>query len=114
MCIVCECEEKKDFSPLKGLKELDCSDCPLITEIPNILGLEKLYCYRCPWLNYSKNPNYNSNIRKLKKLQAFTRRNFRYFVIKHFLESEACAKWFYDPDNFGGYKSKLRAIANYS
>jgi hypothetical protein len=35
---------------IKGLKELDCADCPLLTNVPNIEGLEVLHCYDCPLL----------------------------------------------------------------
>src|SRR5947199_266313 len=44
MCIICK--NKK----LKGLKILDCSNCPLLTSIPQIEGLQTLYCCNCPLL----------------------------------------------------------------
>lgn len=62
MCIVCECEEEKDYSSasptheqrscdysrLKGLHELICTKCDKIRYIPNIQGLKKLECSYCP------------------------------------------------------------------
>ena len=45
-----------------GLKELDCSFCPLLTNVPNIEGLETLDCYNCPLLTNVP------NIEGLKKL----------------------------------------------
>ena len=33
-----------------GLKELDCSSCPRLTNVPNIKGLKSLYCENCPLL----------------------------------------------------------------
>jgi uncharacterized paraquat-inducible protein A len=44
MCIICGNED------LDGLKTLDCSDCPLLTNIPQINGLQTLSCYNCPLL----------------------------------------------------------------
>ena len=36
MCKICT----NDY---KGLKRLDCNNCPLLTNIPNIEGLKSLY-----------------------------------------------------------------------
>jgi hypothetical protein len=59
-----------------GLKDLNCSNCPLLTEIPNIEGLEYLDCSNCP--NLTKIPNIEtlkmidcSNCPLLKKLPNF-------------------------------------------
>ena len=43
MCKICT----NDY---KGLKRLDCNNCPLLTNIPNIEGLKSLYCNNCPLL----------------------------------------------------------------
>jgi hypothetical protein len=56
MCKICRNE------PLEGLKELYCSYCPLVTEIPNIKGLKVLDCYGCPLLTEIP------NIKGLKEL----------------------------------------------
>jgi hypothetical protein len=40
---------------LKHVKYLCCSDCPLLTGIPNIIGLKTLYCRNCPLLTHIPN-----------------------------------------------------------
>ncbi len=35
---------------IEGLESILCLNCPLLTNIPNIKGLKKLYCYECPLL----------------------------------------------------------------
>ena len=50
MCIVCECDRLKDYSALRGKKELDCSGCRSLTtlnSVPSIAGLQTLYCGGC-------------------------------------------------------------------
>ena len=50
MCIVCECDRLKDYSALRGKKELDCSGCRSLTtlnSVPYIAGLQTLYCGGC-------------------------------------------------------------------
>ena len=44
MCKICRNES------LEGLTILDCSNCPLLTSIPNIKGLKDLVCFDCPLL----------------------------------------------------------------
>lgn len=44
MCKICNNDN------LEGLKELDCTNCPLLTIIPNIKGLKRLKCSNCPLL----------------------------------------------------------------
>jgi uncharacterized paraquat-inducible protein A len=144
MCIICE---TKNLDDLKGIVKLNCSDCPLITKIPNIKGLKELYCSNCPllteipniqglvklrcnncpllaeipninglkelycrgcyWLNV-RNLNYASNISKLIVLQRFVKKYFKLWVCKRYIKSREFKEWFYHPDNFGGYKHKLR------
>jgi hypothetical protein len=62
MCIICEYIEKYNNSnqittlneflkeKLKGIKELNCSFCSQIKEIPVITKLQKLLCSNCPLL----------------------------------------------------------------
>jgi hypothetical protein len=64
MCIICEnknldglrtlecsyCPLLTNIPQINGLQSLDCSSCPLLTEIPQINGLQTLYCYNCPLL----------------------------------------------------------------
>jgi Leucine-rich repeat (LRR) protein len=85
----------------KELKYLECQDCPRLTTLfGNFPKLERIWCFNsrlitrielgnkvdivniqhsvgennCPWLNY-KNPNFRSNIRKLKILQRIFKRS---------------------------------------
>ena len=47
MCIICQ----GDYD--EKMTELDCSNCPLITRIPDTLtSLTYLYCYGCPLLTH--------------------------------------------------------------
>jgi hypothetical protein len=55
MCIICECEEKKDYSRLIGIERLKCYRCPNLTSIPNIKGLKQIDCFKCP--NLTSIPN---------------------------------------------------------
>jgi len=41
MCIICI------GGDLKGIKDLDCSICSVLTKIQNIKGLKSLFCYEC-------------------------------------------------------------------
>jgi hypothetical protein len=48
MCIICT---MSDYTTLINLKTLNCSDCPLLTSIPNTLvNLTRLGCVNCPLL----------------------------------------------------------------
>ena len=48
MCLICE---TKNIEDIKHITELDCYNCPWITEIPGELAnLTKLYCQDCPIL----------------------------------------------------------------
>ncbi len=40
MCIICD----SSLEDLSGLIEIDCRGCKIVTKIPNIVGLEYLYC----------------------------------------------------------------------
>jgi hypothetical protein len=64
MCIVCEhknldglqslncsnCPLLTNIPMIEGLQSLNCSNCPLLTDIPMIEGLQYLYCSNCPLL----------------------------------------------------------------
>lgn len=121
---------------LKGLKILRIFDCPLLTELPIIDGLHTLEICRCrslieipsiylhtyqkkdgihrlgvwdcPWLKETGYLDYNKNIVSLVTLQKFCRKNLKFFRFKRWLKSHDFVSWFYAPENFGGYKTKLR------
>jgi hypothetical protein len=86
-----------------GLRHLDCCKCSNITSIPNIATI---WCFECPWLNHSQNPDYENNIKKLLLLQRFYKKNFKYFVFKRWIKSKEFKEWFYSPENVGGRKHK--------
>lgn len=88
---------------IQGLKEINVWKCPNLLEIPNIPGLTKYWIVDCPFLNNSKNPVFKKNIKKIKKLQNFIRKNKKYWRFKNWVKSKSFMEWFYHPDNFGGY-----------
>jgi len=83
-----------------GLQELNCSDCPYLVSIPK---MERCYMHNSPWLD-------PENIKKIQPLQRFIRKNFKYFVFKNWIKTENFAKFFYHPDNFGGYFTKQKLL----
>jgi len=64
MCIICRneiktdikdldcsgCQEIKEIPIINGLQALICNDCPLLSSIPIINGLQTLSCRNCPLL----------------------------------------------------------------
>jgi Leucine-rich repeat (LRR) protein len=79
-----KCPLLSSLEPLKncdGLQSLFCCGCPLLTSIEPLKkckSIRELYCSECPWLEYendfSKNPDFPSNIKKLKILQRSCRK----------------------------------------
>src|SRR5438874_2536828 len=57
--------------PIERLRVLYCYDCPRITSIP-IPYTKALECTGCKWLNVN-NPEFDHNIKKLKRLQVWFR-----------------------------------------
>jgi hypothetical protein len=74
MCLICDnkfegnkilklcCPLLTNIPNIEGLEYLDCSNCPLLTHIPNIKELEKINCSNCPLLTNIP------NIKGLKEL----------------------------------------------
>jgi hypothetical protein len=60
-----------------------------------------------PWLNIN-NKFYRTNIAKLIVLQRFIKRYLKSRAFKLYTNSKQFKEWFYHPNNFGGYKHKLR------
>jgi len=124
------CENINKLPNLPNLKSLICEYCPNITEIPDIFSnLDFISCIGCvnliktplryietryfdsPWIKlrnkFQDNEQYDNNIKKLKVLQHWFRKNFKYLVFKRWIKSEEGVKWIYDPDRIGGKVSKL-------
>lgn len=90
MCKICR------GGDLTGIKELDCSYCDSITEIPNIEGLQKLICFGCYWLNPSK-----EKLLKVLTLQKYFK---RYLLSKHLMNIiDEVSKVYYMPGCKGFY-----------
>ena len=60
---------------IEGLLVLDCSNCSLLTSIPDIQGLQFVLCRGCPFLNHIQNPDFQSNLTKIERIQQWYRRN---------------------------------------
>jgi len=64
----------------------------------------------CVWLNHPDNKDYESNIQKLKILQHWFKKTFKYRIFKRWIKSEDGVKWIYHPDNIGGKLSKYNIM----
>jgi len=80
--------------------------CPILTEIPNSFFMTD--CYGCPWLKHD--PLYEKNIKNLRHLQCFCRKNVTFWRFKRWIKSRGFAEWFYGPNQWGGRAIK-RSIA---
>ena len=120
MCAICEnryvgikqlhcinCPNVKEIPYIHGLEELYITDCSKLTSIPNIEGLKYLSCYGCPWIPY-QNDDFKDNIKKLIILQRWFKKYFKIKVAQRYIKTKEFNEWFYSPNNFGGYKHKLR------
>ena len=88
------------------LKELNCSNCVVLMEIPIIDGLELLYCFNCPWLPQNRSNKISQGL----KLQKWIKNNFRFFVFRHWINSNEGKEFLYHPYHIGGRieKEKMR------
>jgi len=84
---------------------LDCSYCTSLIKIPR--KINHVECIGCKWLNHFYNKNYDFNIKKIKIISSWFRKNLKYFIFKRWIKSEEGVKWLYDPNNIGGKVSKL-------
>lgn len=89
---------------MKKLKTLRCSDCKSLTSIP-FNSLEYEDHDRCTWIDHEIK---DKNIEKLKRLQSFTRKNFKYWLFKRWSKSREGIEWLYDPKRIGGLCVKRR------
>ena len=122
MCIICK-YGSGEIKTLDGLKRLDCSDCPLLTTIPNIEGLKTLKCYNCPLLTTIPNieglkvldcfscpwlPNENLDYKDNINLLIKTQRIAKNFTTRRRLEhlQDEILKIYFHPENKGGYFHK--------
>ena len=48
-----------------------------------------------------------SNVAKLRVLQQYVRRNFRYWIFKRWIRSKAFMEWVYHPNQIDGRWSKM-------
>ena len=121
---ITDCSKLTSIPNIEGLKELYCNNCPNLTSIPKIEGLKKLCCYgcpnltsipnikelncsSCPWIPY-QNDDFKDNIKKLIILQRWFKKYFKIKVAQRYIKTKEFNEWFYSPNNFGGYKHKLR------
>lgn len=108
--VVHTCAQLKSISNIPNLKELKIWNCfslfniHINTEFKNNNIIIEIA--RCPFLNHSKNPDFNSNIIKLKRIQKYIKKNISYRIFKQWIKSKSFAEWFYHPDNFGGKYNK--------
>ncbi len=52
MCQICEARQNNRVGEFVNLTRLNCSNCPLLTSIPDTLvNLTHLHCYNCPLLS---------------------------------------------------------------
>ena len=119
------CRSLTNIPVIKGLKTLNCSNCPLLTNIPIIEGLQILNCSncrllifipiffstigyliltRCVWMKVNSNPNYADNIKKLTKIQIWSK---RMLLRKRLLKLiQQLMPIYYHPDAAGYYHKK--------
>jgi hypothetical protein len=107
------------------LQLLYCSNCPLLTNIPHIDGLQELACYNCRSLtklninvanlDYSdtygciwldNDPNYDQSIKKLILLQKWWKKIYLSNRLKKLIKQ--LIPLYYHPDAKGGYFDKLK------
>ena len=94
-----ECSGLTSLPLFPQLKYLNCRGCRnllILPEYPHLTYIEKS---GCPWLD-------ENNIIKLRNLQLFTRKNFHYFLFKHWIKSREGVEWIYHPERMGGWYSK--------
>ena len=89
-----------------NLRILKCSFSRCLLSIPNN-DYDELDCLRCPWVPY-KNHKFEYNIKRLIILQRWFKKYFKIKVAQRYIKTKEFNEWFYSPNNFGGYKHKLR------
>ena len=122
------CTSLTTIPNIVGLQKLVCWGCTSLTTIPNIIGLQKLYCWGCTiltaipaiiglqilsgngckWIK-PQNPNYDSNIKKLVKIQSFFRKWLWLKRLSRYLESSTFLDWYYSIEGPGG-KNAIRRL----
>jgi len=101
-----------------NLIDLDLFFCRNIIRIPK-LDYHYLDITKNIWLDsefyssYSNNYHtnyYDINLKKLKILQKWFRKNLKFWIFKRWIKSEEGVKWLYNPNNIGGKITKINIM----
>jgi len=86
----------------------------VIDEYDDIIS--KFTVNRCPWLNYTQKGNnyFMNNLSKLKILQAWYRKNIKFWRFKIWIKSKDGLEWLYNPDNIGGKIVKRNIMQSFT
>jgi hypothetical protein len=124
---IIDCDILHRLCVYENLVKLTCENCPNLTEIiipknSQLMDVQLHECriltnisekpcdalmifHGCPWLKGST--GHTQNLTRLRLLQNFFRKSLVHKRFSRWIKSQEFTEWFYHPDNFGGYKTKL-------